>query len=211
MSLKQVFHRIVVAAFLGAGLAFAPLGHAQSPAYVTIDPAQPSDTKGKIEVLEFFAYTCPHCYAMEPLTAKWAETLPENVVLKRVPVAFNAGMADLQKLYFSLEVLDRLDLHKEVFYTLHRDRKRMYDFKAIANWIEEKGVDRKQFESVFQSFGVNNKAARANALVDTYNIEGTPSVAIGGRYVTSPSMTGTYEGTITEAQRRLDAVLAQGN
>ena len=210
MSLKQVFHRIFVAVLLGAGLAFAPLGHAQSQAYITIDPAQPSDTKDKIEVLEFFAYSCPHCYAMEPLVAKWTQTLPENVVLKRVPVAFNAGMEDLQRLYFTLEVLNRLDLHQEVFNTLHRDRKRMYDFKSIANWIESKGVDRKEFESVFNSFGVNNKVSRANALVDTYNVQGTPSLAIGGRYVTSPSMTGTYEGTITEAQRRLDAVLAQG-
>jgi len=146
---------------------------------------------------------------MEPLTEKWAQTLPENVAFKRVPVAFNAGMADLQKLYYSLEALDRLDLHEKVFEAIHRKRQRIYDFKAIANWIEEQGVERKQFEAAFNSFGINNKVTRANELAKNYKIEGTPSLAVGGRYVTSPSMNGTYEGTVIQAQERLDAVLGK--
>ena len=210
MSLKHLLLRTLAAASLGAGLAFASVGHAQTAqGYVTIEPAQPSDTAGKVEVLEFFAYTCPHCFTMEPMAAKWAQTLPDNVVFKRVPVAFNAGMADLQKLYYSLEALDRMDLHEKVFQAIHRERKRIYNFDAIADWIETQGVDRKQFEAAFRSFGTNNKVTRANDLANNYNIEGTPSMAIGGRYVTSPSLAGSYEGTITEAQRRLDAVLGK--
>lgn len=209
MSLKPLILRTLAAASLGAGLAFAPLSHAQvDAAHVTIEPAQPSDTAGKVEVLEFFAYTCPHCATMEPMVARWSQTLPEDVVVKHVPVAFNAGMADLQKLYYSLEALDRLDLHSKVFQAIHRQRKRIYNFDAIADWVETEGVDRQQFEAAFQSFGVNNKVARANELAKTYNIEGTPSLAVGGRYVTSPSMTGTYEGAIAEAQKLLDTILA---
>lgn len=210
MSLKQLILRTLAVASIGAGLAFAPATYAQADArYVTVEPAQPSDTAGKVEVLEFFAYTCPHCYTMEPMTAKWAQTLPENVAFKRVPVAFNAGMADLQKLYFSLEALDRLDLHPKVFQAIHRERKRIYDFDAMADWMETQGVKRSDFEAAFKSFGINNKVSRANELAKNYNIEGTPSIAIGGRYVTSPSQTGTYEGTIEEAQARLEAVLAK--
>jgi len=210
MSLKQLILRCAAIATLGAGMAFAPASQAQTEQrYVTIEPAQPSDTAGKVEVLEFFAYTCPHCHAMEPLTEKWAQELPENVVLRRVPVAFNAGMADLQKLYFSLEALDRLDLHKNVFNAIHRERKRIYDFDAMADWIETQGVDRKQFEAAFKSFGINNKVARANELAKNYKVEGTPSLAIGGRYVTSPSMTGTYEGAISQAQALLNEVLTK--
>ena len=210
MSLKQRILRSLSVAALGVGMAFTSVSFAQADSrYVTIEPAQPSDTQGKVEVLEFFAYTCPHCYTMEPMTEKWSQTLPENVVLKRVPVAFNAGMADLQKLYYSLEAMDRLDLHKAVFHAIHRERKRIYDAKAIAAWIETQDVDRQEFEAVYQSFGVNNKVARANELAKNYNIEGTPSLAVGGRYVTSPSMTGTYEGAIQEAQKRLEAVLSK--
>lgn len=209
MSLKQLILRTAAIASLGLGLAFVPAAQAQNgSSYITIEPAQPSDTAGKVEVLEFFAYTCPHCATMEPMVARWSQTLPDNVVVKHVPVAFNAGMADLQKLFYSLEALDRLDLHPKVFHAIHRDRKRIYNFDAITDWVETQGVDRQQFEAAFQSFGINNKVKRANELAKTYKVEGTPSLAVGGRYVTSPSMTGTYEGAIAEAQRRLDAVLA---
>lgn len=209
MSLKPLLLRTLATVSLGMGLAFSPVSHAQAPsAHVTIEPAQPSDTAGKIEVLEFFAYSCPHCAKMEPMVERWSQTLPDNVVVKSVPVAFNAGMADLQKLYYSLEALDRLDLHRKVFQAIHDERKRIFNFEAMADWVETQGVDRGQFQAAFQSFGVNNKVTRANELAKTYNIEGTPSLAVGGRYVTSPSMTGTYEGAITEAQKLLDTILA---
>lgn len=209
MLLKPLFVRSLAFAALGAGLAFTPLSHAQVDAtHVTIEPAQPSDTAGKVEVLEFFAYSCPHCATMQPMVANWAQTLPDNVVVRHVPVAFNAGMADMQKLYYTLEALDRLDLHPKVFHAIHRERQRIYNAKAIAEWAEKQGVDRGQFESAFQSFGVNNKVARANELAKIYKVEGTPSLAVGGRYVTSPSMTGTYEGAIIEAQKLLDGILA---
>lgn len=209
MSLKPLILRTLAIASLGAGMAFAPISHAQvDPTHVTIEPAQPSDSAGKVEILEFFAYSCPHCATMEPMVARWSQTLPDNVVLKHVPVAFNAGMADLQKLYYSLEALDRLDLHSKVFQAIHRERKRIYTFDAIADWIESQGVERQQFEAAFNSFGINNKVARANELAKTYKIEGTPSLAVGGRYVTSPSMTGTYEGAIAQAQKLLDSILA---
>jgi len=177
-----------------------------SGAYATLDPAQPSDTPGKIEVLEFFAYTCPHCKIIEPMVEKWVGTLPGNTVFRPVPVAFNASMADLQKLYYSLEILDRTDLHPEVFKAIHDEKKRIYNEAAIVDWVADKGVDRKQFEDVFNSFGVKTKVMRADELAKNYGIDGTPALAVGGRYVTSPSMTGSYEGTIVQAQKLLEMV-----
>src|SRR3546814_14048435 len=106
MSLKHLFLRTIAVLAVGSAAMFVPAMQAQAAdRYVVVDPAQPSDTSGKIEVLEFFAYTCPHCNAIEPLVQKWAKTLPDNVVLRPVPVAFNASMEDLQKLYYSLEAM----------------------------------------------------------------------------------------------------------
>src|SRR5690606_11449892 len=141
MSLKPLLLRTFAVASLAAGLAFAPASQAQvNETYVTIEPAQPSDTAAKIEVLEFFAYTSPHGYTMEPSTAKWPQTLPENAAFKRVPVAFNASMADLQKFYHRLEALDRRDLHAQFFHARHRARKGRYDFKAMSKCVEDEGV-----------------------------------------------------------------------
>jgi len=195
-----------------AALALSVLSpnHAWAQNYTTVNPVQPSDTAGRIEVLEFFAYTCPHCKAMEPLATRWAATLPENVVLKPVPVAFNTSMADLQRLYYSLEALDRLDLHRAVFRAIHDQRKRIFDAKAISDWIAEQGVDRERFEATFKSFGVQTKVARANELARLYRIEGTPTLAVGGRFTTSPSQNASYEATITQAQLLLTRVLNGG-
>lgn len=207
MSLKNLLVRTLAIAAVSAGALFAPLGVAQTAEnYVTVEPPQPSDTTGKIEVLEFFAYTCPHCNTIEPMVQKWAKTLPDNVVLKPVPVAFNASMADLQRLYYSLEALDRLDLHAEVFTAIHKERKRIYEADAIADWAASKGVDKQAFIDVFNSFGITSKVSRANELAKLYKIEGTPSIAVGGKYVTSPTMTNSYEATIEEAQRLVEEV-----
>ncbi|MBF6616960.1 thiol:disulfide interchange protein DsbA/DsbL [Pollutimonas thiosulfatoxidans] len=207
MSLKNLLVRSLAIAAVSAGALFAPLGVAQAAEnYVTVEPPQPSDTTGKIEVLEFFAYTCPHCNTIEPMVQKWAKTLPDNVVLKPVPVAFNASMADLQRLYYSLEALDRLDLHAEVFTAIHKERKRIYEADAIADWAASKGVDKQAFIDVFNSFGITSKVSRANELAKLYKIEGTPSIAVGGKYVTSPTMTNSYEATIEEAQRLVEEV-----
>lgn len=203
MSLKTFFSRVLAATAFSAAF-MAPAAFAQS--HTVVDPAQPSDTAGKTEILEFFAYSCPHCASMEPLVEKWSKSLPEDTVVKRVPVAFNASMADLQKLYYSLESLGRLDLHPAVFKAIHQERKRIYTQDAIADWVAEQGVDKAKFESVFKSFGIQTKIARANELADTYGIQGTPSLAIGGKYVTSPSMTGSYQGAIDEAQRLLEGL-----
>jgi thiol:disulfide interchange protein DsbA len=210
MSLKSLLLRTAASIALSAGTFLVPATQAQAQAadakFLTVEPAQPSDTAGKTEVLEFFAYTCPHCNALEPLVEKWSKTLPENVVLRRVPVAFNASMQPLQKLYYSLEALDRLDLHPAVFKTIHVQRKRIFDADAITDWAADQGVDRQAFKDVFNSFGVNSKVMRANELAKAYKIDGTPSLAIGGKYVTSPSQAGSYEGTVQEAQRLLDTL-----
>lgn len=206
-NITHLLTRILALATLSVATLLAPAAHGQSgQKHTTISVPQPSDVPGKIQVLEFFAYSCPHCATMEPMVEAWVKTLPENVVFAGVPVAFNASMADLQKLYYTLDALDRLDLHPKVFDAIHKQRKRIYDAKAITDWAVEQGIDRAQFEAAFNSFGINAKVARANELAQKYEIEGTPSLAVDGKYVTSPSMTGSYQGTIDEAQKILDGL-----
>ena len=209
MSPKHLFTRLFAVAAVAASLLFAPAGQAlaDGPLYVKIDPPQPTNTPGKIEVLEFFAYTCPHCSAIEPLVENWEKTLPDNVVVHPVPVAFNASMVDLQKLYYSLAVLNRLDLHSQVFKAIHEENQPIYDEKAITDWVASKGVDRAKFKEVFDSFGVQTKVKRATEMASEYKIAGTPSFAVDGKYVTSPAMTNGYESSIEETQKLVDMAM----
>ena len=137
---------------------------------------------------------------MEPLVDKWAGTLGDDVVLKRVPVAFNAGMGDLQRTYFVLEALDRLDLHPKLFAAIHQEKRPVFDKKAIKKWAESEGIDGADFDNAFDSFGVQTKANRANDLIRLYQIQGTPSLAVAGKYVTSPAYTNSYEDTLNVAE-----------
>ena len=118
------------------------------------------------------------------------------MVLKQVPIAFNAGMKPLQ-LYFTLIALERPDLHAKVFTAIHGEHKRLIDKKAMGEWAAAQGVDRAKFDSVFDSFSVQTQVQRANQLADAYRIEGTPSFAVGGKFMTSPVMAGnSYEGAL---------------
>ena len=195
--------RFAAAAALAASTLFAPASQAQgTQQYVAINPPLPSDTPGKIEVLEFFAYSCPHCATMEPMVEAWAKTAPPDVVLKQVPVAFNASMKPLQQLYYTLQTLNRPDLHAKVFTAMHVERKRLFDKEAMGEWVAEQGVDRAKFDSIFDSFSVQTQVQRADQLAQAYNIDGTPAFGVGGKYLTSPALAGnSYEGALQQVDK----------
>lgn len=196
------------AGFLFAAAALLVMSAVQAATFTTLEQAQPSDTPGKVEVLEFFSYTCPHCNAIEPLVDAWRKDLPEAAVFKGVPVAFNASMRDQQKLYYALEAMDRLDLHPLVFKAIHSEHIDLYNENEITNWVVKQGLDRDEFTDVFNSFGVQTRAARANELAKAYEIESTPSFAVAGRYITSPAQAGGYQQAIDETDRLLSEALA---
>ena len=191
-------------------LSFNTASHAQSAApdkskYLELSPAQPTEP-GKIEVQEFFSYACSHCAVIEPMLQKWMKTVPADVVVKHVPVAFNASMKPLQRLYYTLEAMGRLDLHMKVFDAIHEQKKRLFSKAEITTWIVSQGVDRAKFEAAFESFGVSSKAGRADQLVTAYRVQGTPTMSVAGRFVTSPSEAGGYQETIDVANSLINQV-----
>ncbi|MDP2416673.1 MAG: thiol:disulfide interchange protein DsbA/DsbL [Hydrogenophaga sp.] len=146
-------------------------------------PAPVDSPAGKIEVLEFFAYTCIHCYNFEPLFTDWMKKSPANVVVRRTPVAFNDAFVPLQRLYYALEAMGQVEaMHEKVFRAIHVDKQRLNSSEAITTWVANQGVDREKFVGFFNSFAVAGKSRRATQLQDAYQVEGTPSLGVGGRY-----------------------------
>jgi thiol:disulfide interchange protein DsbA len=181
-----------------AAVAFMPAAHAQGTTpregveFRLIDPPQPADDASKIEVVEFFWYSCPHCNAFEPELVEWARKLPSDVVFKRVPVQFNAGFEPQQRLFYTLEAMGKLDaLHGKVFQAIHTQRQPLNTADRIATWAGEQGLDAKAFGDAYKSFGVQSKVQRATTMMKSYGVDGVPMLAIGGRYVTSPSQAGS--------------------
>ncbi len=146
-------------------------------------PAPVDSPAGQIEVVEFFAYTCIHCYNFEPAFAAWIKKKPDHVVVRRTPVAFNDAFVPLQRLYYALEAMGQVDaLHEKAFRAIHVDKQRLNTPEAIIAWVASQGVDREKFTGFYNSFAVAGKAKRAAQLQDAYQVEGTPSLGVAGRY-----------------------------
>ena len=194
---------------LGLSLSFAlASGGAQaSPAapvngveYRTLEKAQVTEAGKKIEVTEFFWYSCPHCHAFEPALADWVKKQGDNISFKRVPVAFRDSFQPQQRLYYTLEAMGKADeLQKKVFHAIHVERKTLDSDAAIADFVATQGIDRKKFVDTYNSFGVQSKLRRAVQLQEAYKIDGVPLIAVDGRYLTSPSIVGNALGRQPEA------------
>lgn len=144
---------------------------------------------GKVEVVEFFMYSCSHCDAFEPMLTKWAKNLPKHVVLRRVPVAFRKDLVVQQQLYFALESMGLVDrLHAKVFHALHTERLALQSSGAMVDWAEKQGVDKAKFLAHFNSFDVQSKTRGANALMEAYQVDGVPAMGVAGRYWTDASL-----------------------
>lgn len=152
--------------------------------YVRLGRPAPVDAPaGQVEVLEFFAYTCIHCFNFEPVMAAWIKKKPANVVVKRTPVKFSEAFVPMQKLYYALEAMDLVDkLHEKVFSAIHVDKLRLTTAEAITDWVGKQGVDKAKFAAVYNSFAVAGKSNRAVQLQDAYQVEGTPALGVAGRF-----------------------------
>lgn len=204
---RRSFHQSAVAlatVAAGGGLLAAGGAQAQSAGFVEgqhfVRLAQPvpGSTPGRIEVVEFFWYECPHCNAFEPVLEAWSKRLPADVQLRRVPVAFRENpFVAQQRLYFALEALNKVEaLHKRVFSAIHVERQRLDTAEKITAFMVKQGIDEKTFTDAYNSFGVQTKVRQAKALADGYKVDGVPAMGVGGRFYTSGSLAGTTDRSL---------------
>lgn len=167
--------------------------------YRTLDKPQQTESGKKIEVIEFFWYSCPHCNAFDPALADWVKKQGDHIVFKRVPIAFRDSFVPQQKLYYSLDAMGKLEeLHPKIFRTIHGERKTLDNDKTILEWVVKNGVDKQKFADLYNSFGVQTKVRRATQLQEAFRIDGVPLIAIDGKYMTSPSIVGASLGNQPE-------------
>jgi thiol:disulfide interchange protein DsbA len=184
-----------------------PIKLSEGKDYNRLDHPQANEAgAGKIEVIEFFWYSCPHCNAFEPTLAHWIKNAPKDVVVRRIPVAFNDSFAPQQRLFFTLEALNLLDsLHTKVFQAVHVDKQPLNTDASIQAWAEKQGVDKTKFAETYKSFGMASKLRRAVQLQNDFKVEGVPALGIAGRFYTDGSMAGSME----RALQVTEALLAQ--
>ena len=163
--------------------------------YAVLDKRVPVDAPaGKVEVIEFFWYSCPHCNAFEPKLSAWSRKLPADVYFHRIPVAFRDDFVPQQRLYYTLETMGKVDeLHAKVFDEIHNKRQPTNKEDLILAFAEKNGLNRAKFQEIYNSFSVQAKARRAKQLQDLYEVQGVPSMGVAGRYITDGDMAGTMD------------------
>jgi len=179
-------------AWLAAALLVLSSAQAQPVAdkdYRVIPSPQPTANPKKIEVIEFFSYSCPHCADFEPALQEWLKHKPKDVEFKEVPMVFRENWKPTAKLYYVLEALGVVDKYQgKVYDAIHKQSKDLGTDAGIKQWAKDAGLDPVKFEQVYDSFGVESKAQRSAAIGRDYGVQFTPSMVIDGKYYTGPSM-----------------------
>jgi protein dithiol oxidoreductase (disulfide-forming) len=189
--------KTLVAFLLATLLALPFAAGAQQFQYGELNPPQPTESKGKIEVIEFFWYGCPHCYSLEPYIETWLKKLPQDVEFRRVPAVFNSRWAHDAAIFYTLEALGVLDkLHRPLFDAIHKSSLRTDNEAALSEWLQKNGVEPKKFMDTMKSFGVQSKLRRATQQTVAYKIDGTPAMAVAGRYIVSAEQGRTQQGML---------------
>ena len=170
-------------------------------------PVTPDAPAGKVDVIEFFWYSCPHCNAFEPTLDAWVKAAPKDLSIRRIPVAFNPSFVPQQKLYFTLEGMGKLDaLHAKVFRAIHVEKAKLAKDDEIMAWIATQGVDVAKFKEIYNSFTVSNQVRRASQLQDAYGVEGVPSMGVAGRFYTDGTMAGSMPVVLQVVEHLVGAV-----
>ena len=208
--------RLFCTALLGLAAAFSAFAAVPAMAtepqagaqYLVLPSVQPTDTGKKVEVIEFFAYYCPHCYAFEPLLHAWVKKQGDNIVFKRVHVPGGASVLPQQRLFYTLDAMGLLDqYHQKVFDAIHQQHVRLSSDEQVFDWVAQNGIDRAGFTDTYRSFGIQARLRRAAAMMDAYYVDRWPLVVIDGRFVTSPSHAGaSAPAGSTEAQQQETAL-----
>ena len=201
--------RILVTAFLSASIGLLPLAAQSQPrpgtGYSELRNAQPVDAQGKVEVIEFFWYRCPHCYNLEPVLEAWVKKLPADVQFRRIPAVLSDTWALDAGIFYTFEAMGVLDkVHRAFFDAIHKERLIITNEAAMTEFFKKHGIERKKFDDTFKSFGVQAKIKRAAQLSAAYQLDGVPMLAVQGKYTVSADQGGSQTGMLSNTDYLID-------
>lgn len=188
--MRKTIHLIILLFLLAPTLNAAAEKFQENIGYFEIFPNYPAGIQGKVEVLEFFWYNCPHCKDFEPHLTQWLNRKPEGVVFNRVPVIFmgrdgqpNAAGKLHAETFYALEMMGKLEgLHEVIFGAIHDQKISLDSPEAMEKFLAEKGVDAEQFRNTRQSFAVQTRVSRSIELARRFGVDGVPNLVVNGTY-----------------------------
>ncbi|WP_027468264.1 thiol:disulfide interchange protein DsbA/DsbL [Deefgea rivuli] len=206
--LKKWIKTVVLAAsLLSTSAAFA---FTEGKDFKALSKPMPVAVAGKQEVIEFFWYGCPHCFSVEPYVESWAAKLPKDVNFRRVHVMWD-GRNDMEghaKIFLALQAMGLDGKHqKAVMKAIQTDRIELRDEAKLLDWVKKQGIDVAKFKANYNGFSTNVQLKNLATMTRDYQVDGVPMFIVNGKWVTSPSMVGAEDATLT---KMLDELIAKG-
>jgi thiol:disulfide interchange protein DsbA len=192
---------------LSALAAPAPAALVEGKDYEVIDAPGPfAPLAGRIEVVEMFGYTCPHCAHFEPQLEAWAKKLPKDVRFTPVPAAFGGVWDSFARAYYAAEQVGVAERsHAAMFKALHDDGTlpmQNVSPDELAGFYKAYGVTTERYTAALKSDAVTQKIAAAKAFAQRTKVPGTPALVVNGKYL--------VKGTSFEDMlRNTDALIAR--
>lgn len=161
-------------------------------------PVPTNAPEGKVSMLEFFGYWCPHCKSLAPEITAWHKQAPQNIAFEMVPVNFGSKAHDaLQRLFYALRDIKKLDaMNLKVFDDIHSKKIPMGTREDIFAWAKKQPeLKDTDFEAAYDSFSMEQHISRAQQLINAYQLDGVPSFGVDGKYYVD----GTLAKSLTRA------------
>lgn len=147
--------------------------------YSIIDDELTTNTQ---EVVEYFSFSCPGCYAIEPHIQKLQQQLPSKTV-RRVHVPFGGRNAKLsQKAYVLMKMLNADENLTQIFSRIHRQKKTFNNENDLVAFFVSLGHNEVQIKTILSSFSADMMLRKMNAEAAAKGISSVPSIIINGRY-----------------------------
>jgi protein dithiol oxidoreductase (disulfide-forming) len=176
--------------------------------YAEIPNGKPLDAvDGKIVVEEMFNYVCPACNGFEPRFVAWTKKLPPYVAVVHIPASFRPDFVQYAHAYYAAQTFNLVDKTHEAVYDAVHSKKTLPaegqkpDEDKIAAFYAGYGVDKTQFLSTMQSFGVDVKVRRATDYMTRAKVPSTPSIIVNGRYLVKGE---TYDDMLQTASALIE-------
>ena len=166
--------------------------------YLVLDkPGRTKSPPGKVEVIDFFWYGCPHCYKQLEYTEAWEKDKPSYIYVRKIPVPFSGMWTVHARTYYTAQRLNMAArLHRPIFDAIHKEKRRLTNQLSIRDFFADQGVDPARFDDIYGSFSVDARLRSAQKEVAFYKIKSVPIFIINGKYMTDTSMAGSQANII---------------
>ncbi len=174
---------ILLALSFGFAGAAAAAEYKEGVEYQRIEPAIPTSTGDKIEVVELFWYGCPHCYDFDPYVKRWLMRKPGNVEFIHIPAVFNKEWELHAQAFYAARALGVSGkFHDGLFDAMHQGGQKFPTPASLQTLFAEYGVSKDDFDKAFSSFAVKSQVKRAVQMTKSYGIDGVPVLIVNGKY-----------------------------